>query len=81
MLDYLIRLASNCIKMRGVWEDGETYEKGDLVAFSGICWIATQTTTLPPSVDPNSGWELLFNSLTGLQGDPGKDGEQPFAQT
>ncbi len=76
LLTYLNRLAANCIIMRGVWQAG-TYQPNQCVAHNGQLWITLSTTTATPGTGP---WTPLFYSLTGLKGDPGREGYSPIVE-
>lgn len=59
---------------RGVWQDGQTYEKGDAVTFGGSQWIAKDTTTDKPDEHVGAGraWQLAVKK--GRDGKPGPQG-------
>ena len=70
ILTYLARLSENCLIIRGAWAPGE-YLKNQCVAHDNMMWVAIEATSETPGNPP---WVPLFNSLTGLKGDPGRDG-------
>lgn len=51
---------------RGVWKEGETYERGDAVTWAGSLWIAQEETTEKP--DSGKGFRLAVK-----RGRDGKD--------
>ena len=51
---------------RGVWREAVTYERGDVVQWSGNGWIAREVTTDKPG--EGKGWDLLAR-----RGRDGKD--------
>jgi integrin beta 3 len=52
---------------KGVWRDGDTYEKSDCVSFGGSLWIAQEATTDKPG--DSKAWRLAVK-----RGRDGKDG-------
>lgn len=77
LLTYLNRLAENCLVIRGVWVAG-SYKKNQAVAHENQMWVAVGETTSTPGTD--STWVPMFYSLTGLKGDPGRDGFNTIAE-
>jgi hypothetical protein len=64
----------DCIK--GVYVNGKTYEKGDVVTWDGSGWVCTTTTTTDRPGNGQTGW-LLFTK----RGRDGKDlREAPHGQ-
>jgi hypothetical protein len=58
---------------RGVHKDGQTYQRGDGVTFSGSFWIAQEETSEKPN--GGKGWRLAVKR--GGEGKPGKDFSAP----
>lgn len=56
---------------RGVYKEGQGYQKGDAVTWAGSVWIAQKDTDQKP--DSGDGWRLSVKR--GRDGKPGKDGE------
>jgi hypothetical protein len=52
---------------RGVWQEGQQYEKSDLTTYGGSMWIALDNTTARPSTHESS-WKLCVKA-----GRDGKD--------
>lgn len=52
---------------RGVWREGQRYERGDGASWNGSFWIAQKDDPAKPGVS-NSGWRLAVKS-----GRDGKD--------
>jgi hypothetical protein len=57
---------------RGVYREGDAYEKGDAVTWAGSVWIA-QKDGVTDKPDGGDGWRLSVKR--GRDGKPGKDGE------
>lgn len=59
---------------RGVFEDGRTYEKGDVVTWGGHAWIAKESTAGKPGVtsEASRAWQLAVKA--GREGREGKAG-------
>lgn len=53
----------------GVYVDGRTYERGDLVTYGGSAWHCNEATTARPG-DGAKGWTLMVK-----RGRDGKDGK------
>lgn len=51
----------------GVFKEGETYERGDMVTWAGSCWHCDEPKGLKPGA-PDSGWTLAVKA-----GRAGKD--------
>jgi len=60
------------ILYRGVFTEGETYQRGDAVTWGGSLWIATDETTDKPEV--TKSWRLAVKR--GRDGREGKSGPQ-----
>jgi len=60
------------ILYRGVFTEGETYQRGDAVTWGGSLWIATAETTDKPEV--SKAWRLAVKR--GRDGREGKSGPQ-----
>lgn len=76
LLTYLNRLSQNCLIIKGVWSPG-LYLKNQCVAYNNQMWVTLEDTSSTPGSHP---WVPLFYSLTGLQGEPGRDGFDPIIQ-
>jgi hypothetical protein len=57
---------------RGVWREGETFERGAVVAHSGASWIARDQTSEKPG-DGATAWQLMVKAARH-----GKDGKSAF---
>lgn len=53
----------------GVYQDGQTYQRGDLVTWSGSMWHCNTETTVKPG--ESKAWTLCVQR--GREGKPGKD--------
>lgn len=60
----------------GVYQDGKTYDLGELTTFGGSLWHANERTTTKPG-DGSKGWTLACKR--GRDGRDGKDGAQGAA--
>lgn len=58
-------------KVRGTWQDGETYQALDVVALNGASFAAKRDE---PGPCPGDGWQML--SMQGKAGRPGPKGDQ-----
>lgn len=58
---------------RGVWKDGQTYERGDAVTWGGSLHVAKKDTSTKPDT-PDSDWRL--SAKRGRDGKDGKAGEK-----
>lgn len=57
---------------RGIYKNGEKYQRGDWVTFGGSVFTATRATDSKPETDDS--WKLcLKRGRDGKQGDPGRD--------
>lgn len=65
---------------RGVFQDGQTYERGDTVTWGGSEFCAKDTTTRKPEVDTTDGrkvWQLCVQrGREGKRGEKGEPGQQ-----
>jgi hypothetical protein len=59
------------LEWRGVFADGQTYDRGQLVTWAGSTWHANETTTTKPG-DGAKAWTLMVKR--GRDGKDGKDG-------
>lgn len=65
---------------RGIWQDGQTYEKGDSVTWAGAQWIAREATTAKPDEHGTGAraWQLSVkrgrDGKSGPQGPAGPQG-------
>ncbi len=65
---------------RGIYQEGQTYERGDSVTYGGSQWIAKQDTTAKPGLatEDSRAWQLAVKvgreGKVGPQGPAGKDG-------
>lgn len=57
---------------RGVYREGETYQRGDTVTLSGSLWHANADTTAKPEEHVKSDWTLA--AKRGREGKPGAVG-------
>lgn len=55
---------------RGVFVEGSTYERGDVVTWGGSQWLATESTTVKPA-EGSKAWTLVVKR--GRDGRDGKD--------
>lgn len=63
---------------RGVFEEGQSYVKGDVVTWAGSAWIAKAPTTAKPGLagEPSRAWQLAVKAgRDGREGKPGERGE------
>lgn len=76
ILSYVFRLlqSGNVLYNRGAWSSSATYPVGSLVAHNGLFWVAKQSNTNSAPATGNQNWDQLLSTLTGLKGDPGRDG-------
>lgn len=59
---------------RGVYREGDAYEKGDGVTWGGSFWIAQKDTSAKP--ETNADWRLATKrGRDGKQGQPGPEGK------
>jgi hypothetical protein len=60
---------------RGIYRQGETYQRGDSVTFGGSTWITNANTSGKPGED-STDWRLAVKrGRDGKDGDPGKKGD------
>ena len=55
---------------RGVWKEGDSYERGDCVTWGGSLWHCEKDTTDKP--ETSESWKLAVK-----RGRDGRDGEKP----
>ncbi len=63
---------------RGVFEEGQSYVKGDVVTYAGSAWIAKAPTTAKPGLAEESSraWQLAVKAgRDGREGKPGERGD------
>ena len=67
------RLTFDTALYRGVFKDGQTYERGDQVTWGGSLWHCNAETAEKPG-DGSKNWTLAVKK--GRDGRDGKDGEK-----
>lgn len=55
----LVALKSASVRYRGVWREGERYERGDLVTDRGLLWHAHEVETKSRPGTPDSGFTMM----------------------
>ena len=71
------RFTIPCVIYRGIWQDGQSYEKGDSVTFGGSQWIAKDATSAKPgeAAAESRAWQLAVKvGRDGKQGPQGPAG-------
>lgn len=62
-------------KLKGAWNAGSTYNKGDVVLFNNATYLATGEARVdPPNVDPQNVWETIAVNTPGVAGARGPAG-------
>lgn len=68
------RCTTDTVLDRGVFKDGDTYERGDMVTWGGSGWVCQKETRAKPG-DGSSDWRLFVKKgRDGKDGINGKDG-------
>lgn len=72
------------LAFRGVYLDGQVYERGQLVTWAGSSWHCNATTTTKPG-DGSKAWTLMVkrgrdgkDGAAGPEGPPGRDWQQVY---
>jgi hypothetical protein len=68
------RFKSHAMIQRGVWLEGKSYERGDVVTWGGSQWHANEDTATKPGEDAKA-WTLVVKR--GRDGRDGKDAAAP----
>jgi hypothetical protein len=68
------RFKSHAMIQRGVWLEGKSYERGDVVTWGGSQWHANEDTATKPGEDAKA-WTLVVKR--GRDGRDGKDAAVP----
>lgn len=59
---------------KGIWEEGESYKKGNIVTKGHSLWQAMEDTDGAP---PGNGWQQILTAPRGPKGEAGKSIEGP----
>lgn len=72
---YKVELGIPAMIYRGVWKDGQSYERGDVVTFGGSTFHCNEDTSDKPEVSKT--WQLMVKrGRDGKDGSPGEKGER-----
>lgn len=74
---YKVELGMPTMIYRGVWRDGQSYEKGDTVTWGGSLWHCDATSTAEKPDSAEKHWTLAAKrGRDGKDGSPGEKGER-----
>lgn len=72
---YKVELGIPAMIYRGVWKDGQSYERGDVVTFGGSTFHCNEDTSDKPEISKT--WQLMVKrGRDGKDGSPGEKGER-----
>ncbi len=65
-----------CVIYRGVWAEGQKYQKGDATTWGGSLWVAGDETTAKPGEAALASRTWVLAVKRGSEGRPGPKGEK-----